>query len=171
MNILSKICTKCTKDKILDLFPRDKDGILGRHSQCKECAKQARLSKGDGIHAAQQVIWRNNNKEEYRICARISKYKKLGINITKEEYIKALKYKGDKCAICETPPKEGSVLCLDHDHKTMRIRGFLCHDCNIGLGKFKDSTANLVLAVNYLRNCRETDILVPREINILINEL
>jgi len=40
---------------------------------------------------------------------------------------------------------------LDHDHGTGAIRGFLCIDCNHGLGKFKDDPAMLLRAIVYLR--------------------
>lgn len=34
------------------------------------------------------------------------------------------------CAICKTPPKRP---CVDHCHRTNRVRGILCHKCNIAL--------------------------------------
>lgn len=40
-----------------------------------------------------------------------------------------LKQKG-LCAICAKEPKKA---CVDHDHKTGKVRGILCHRCNIGL--------------------------------------
>lgn len=40
---------------------------------------------------------------------------------------------------------------LDHDHITGEFRGFLCHTCNIGLGKFKDDPAIMLRAIAYLK--------------------
>ncbi len=40
---------------------------------------------------------------------------------------------------------------IDHDHKTHTIRGVLCEDCNIGLGRFRDSPESLENAAAYLR--------------------
>lgn len=159
MSIISKICSKCKEDKSLEMFSGDKKGILGKHSQCKQCAKNYRLEQGIGEHAKQQKVWREKNKEGYKLYARIWNYNKLGIKITKDEYLKALKINGNKCAICNSPPPKSSVLCLDHDHDTNKIRGFLCNDCNIGLGKFKDNTTTLCLAVKYLRNSTEEQVL------------
>lgn len=43
------------------------------------------------------------------------------------------------CAICGiTPEKLGRLLSVDHDHKTGRVRGLLCHLCNTGIGKLRD---------------------------------
>ncbi len=41
--------------------------------------------------------------------------------------------------------------CVDHDHATGRIRGILCHACNIGIAKLGESVENLARAIEYLR--------------------
>jgi len=63
-----------------------------------------------------------------------------------------LKEQGGGCAICgETKPLKGkNYLCVDHCHETGEVRGILCHACNTGLGKFKDSPELLHTAINYL---------------------
>lgn len=40
---------------------------------------------------------------------------------------------------------------LDHCHITGKIRGFLCSNCNTGLGLFKDNINLLESAIKYLR--------------------
>jgi len=41
-------------------------------------------------------------------------------------------------------------LCVDHDHKTGRIRGLVCHACNVALGLAKDDPAVLQGLIDYL---------------------
>lgn len=41
---------------------------------------------------------------------------------------------------------------IDHNHKTGKIRGLLCINCNGGLGNFKDSIEMLEKAIEYLQN-------------------
>ena len=78
------------------------------------------------------------------------------------EYNRRYLYKGytkehedvTNCQICKvdlTKFKRGdTVQCIDHDHKTGRIRGVLCGRCNKGLGHFKDSLEILREAIKYL---------------------
>lgn len=65
----------------------------------------------------------------------------------------------NKCAICgreltpwESGPdgRSGKNTHVDHDHKTGKIRGVLCINCNMGLGCFKDDTKLLRRAFEYL---------------------
>jgi ssDNA-binding Zn-finger/Zn-ribbon topoisomerase 1 len=44
-----------------------------------------------------------------------------------------------------------SVWALDHNHDSKTFRGWLCNNCNIGLGKFYDKVENLERAITYLR--------------------
>ena len=60
-----------------------------------------------------------------------------------------------KCEICEKTKEEiegryTGTFVLDHSHTTDIVRGFICHDCNIGLGKFKDDPELLKKAIEYL---------------------
>lgn len=57
------------------------------------------------------------------------------------------------CGICgrrlQGPNKQ-----LDHDHRTNRIRGVLCANCNHALGLFHDDSQVMTKAVDYLRGKR-----------------
>jgi len=52
-----------------------------------------------------------------------------------------------KCQCCG---EVKTVLHLDHDHVTDTFRGYLCINCNHGLGKFNDSVEKLKQAIEYL---------------------
>ncbi len=70
--------------------------------------------------------------------------------ITEGQYSALLLEQGGRCAICREFPAEGENLAVDHDHKTKRVRGLLCHRCNRALGQFGESPDLLRSAIAYL---------------------
>jgi len=79
--------------------------------------------------------------------------------ITFEEFERKLKLQNKNCAICGNDLKikadnisRNKNVHVDHCHKTGKVRGILCKNCNLGLGFFFDSTSNLLHAVEYLRS-------------------
>lgn len=49
------------------------------------------------------------------------------------------------CAICKKPDPKKS-LSVDHDHRTKKIRGLLCHRCNLLLG-YIDRAPEILAAI------------------------
>ncbi len=68
--------------------------------------------------------------------------------VTNEWMQNLLEKQENRCAICRNPINLSAH--LDHNHKTGQNRGFLCVDCNLGLGRFKDNIASLQRAIDYL---------------------
>lgn len=72
-----------------------------------------------------------------------------------EQFVRELLVKqNNKCAGCKkiftkTP-------CLDHCHKTGRVRGLLCGLCNTCIGSFRDDPRIVRQAILYLENSRLT---------------
>lgn len=74
--------------------------------------------------------------------------------ITSEDYRRMLADQGGVCKICRrTEPgnKRSKRFHVDHCHVTRKVRGLLCHPCNVALGLFKDNPEHLLLAAEYLR--------------------
>ena len=53
--------------------------------------------------------------------------------------------------ICDCCGCVSDNLHLDHDHTTKEFRGYLCVNCNHGLGKFNDEICKLEKAIDYLK--------------------
>lgn len=74
-----------------------------------------------------------------------------------------------RCAICLLPfPAETqtrTVIRVDHDHVTGKVRGLLCNACNVGVGMFKDDAIRMRRAADYLSRAGSERHLetVPRE--------
>ena len=113
------------------------------------------------------VEWRKKNRE--KCCQATANWRvrnpdyennrKLNerYGITSEKYSEMLDEQKSRCAICgnkETARHNRSnkiqKLAVDHCHKTGKVRGLLCQDCNRGIGKFHDDTIRLQKAIEYL---------------------
>ena len=71
-------------------------------------------------------------------------------------YSELLKTQFGKCAICGVDESDyrkesGKKFAIDHDHKTLKVRGLLCCKCNRGIGYLQDSIKNLESAIKYLK--------------------
>lgn len=126
---MTKTCTACrvVKEATSEFFHRNKNNPDGLVWECKSCAN----------------LKRSQRKKD----ARPSMY-----GITWGDYDRFLEEQGGRCAIClaDQPSATREVWCIDHCHETGVVRGLLCHECNTGLGKFRDNIANLTRAQAYL---------------------
>lgn len=100
-----------------------------------------------------QKNWRNANKLKAKSYALKSSYG-ITLQIYDEMY---LAQKG-LCKICLEQKNSYTDECgrtatlhVDHNHDTGKVRGLLCHKCNIALGGFNDSIDLLEKASIYLR--------------------
>jgi hypothetical protein len=159
-----KTCPLCKIEKDVLEFVKHKSKKSGIASYCKICARN------------RQKEWRKNNREKCLISQKkcrsklteeqkkkYAEYNKLkyktsashreacknyklmrSYGITLEEFKKL----GKKCHICKLESKR---LGIDHCHKTGRIRGALCPNCNTALGLFKDNIGTMAKAIRYLK--------------------
>lgn len=89
-------------------------------------------------------VWRTANRERYNVSCRKAKWKARG-------YPAPTRDKPQLCECCGNPPNGSGSLHLDHDHGTGKFRGWLCSNCNRGLGYLQDSMAGILRAVDYLK--------------------
>ena len=70
--------------------------------------------------------------------------------LTYEQLVQMYVFQDGCCAICKEKFKNRKSLTVDHNHTTKRVRGLLCHNCNRGLGHFKDNPQFLIRASEYV---------------------
>lgn len=92
-----------------------------------------------GLVAPKRVRKFTNRKEE------ILWYK---YSLPLAEYEGMLLRQSGACLICLSNEKK---LVVDHCHRTKKVRGLLCAQCNSALGFLKENTESLVRAVAYLQ--------------------
>ena len=76
--------------------------------------------------------------------------------ITELHYDYLLEQQDRKCACCkisyiDAEVNHKSILNVDHNHQTMKIRGLLCSRCNTGIGLAKDNIIILYSMIEYLK--------------------
>jgi hypothetical protein len=78
---------------------------------------------------------------------------KYRYDLEKEDYERILEDQDNKCKVCgkefDSNGKR-TKLHIDHCHGSDEVRGFLCNNCNIGLGYFCDDPKILQSAAEYL---------------------
>jgi hypothetical protein len=90
------------------------------------------------------------------------KHYKRSYGVSREWVLTKIKEQNGVCAICKSygfKMRDDHVtgMNLDHDHKTGKARGLLCHNCNRGLGLFQDSEELLESARRYLNDSRRDE--------------
>lgn len=86
--------------------------------------------------------------------------------ITLEQFEAILESQGGVCAVCKQGDK---VFCVDHNHKTLKIRGIICLNCNLRvIGGARDRDELLVNAAEYVLN-NPADLVFPQGFYLLKN--
>lgn len=147
LSLHSKTCSKCNVVKTLDKFAKQyskksRFNKIGTKSHCKECVDKYRriyYSQPENKHKRVEAAWKAH-----------------GFVFTVQEYNLLLEKQNGVCAICGVKKnRNNTALCVDHDHKTGKIRGLLCHFCNTSLGKFNDDINLLQKAIEYIKEYNE----------------
>jgi len=143
-------------------FHKDKYKKDGHVSKCNDCVKIAfkewRIShsedykascrksylKNKGKRSEYKLEWqrryRNEHREEARLYAKLYMRKKQQVHrlktygITQEMYDFLKQRQNNSCGICGRIFENKTSPQIDHDHKTGKVRGLLCWNCNIRLG-------------------------------------
>jgi|GEM_PF-2199944 len=124
-------------------------GKCKKHGWLRENEMYRSQSK-DGEYKSRRCVLDRNIKKHYSVD---------GL----EGYERLVTEKGNKCEICKeekialSPDRtQKRQLSIDHCHKTGKVRGILCKQCNSALGFFKDNVEFLQAAIDYLRRHQDT---------------
>lgn len=122
----TKTCRRCGISKNIFDFERNQKTIKGRiarRGECKECRVRKKPLKAN----IRKEYEKNNPKQSIgeEFCCPICKVKFLR------------QYTND--------------VVLDHDHSTGEARGYICRNCNSGMGQMEDSPQILMRATKWLQ--------------------
>ena len=74
---------------------------------------------------------------------------KYGYGITLDDYNKMFEQQKGKCAICKRHQNNLTrTLCVDHDHKTNKVRALLCVTCNTDVSVVENRLEEMTKYIN-----------------------
>lgn len=129
--------------------------ILGDHrpavpgkTLCSTCIERRRKNRLETIQRGLCVACKkpnNNGQVKCEVC----KFRHLAyrFGMSPEGCLRLFEACGFSCNVC----RNSCDLVIDHDHKTGKVRGVLCKQCNISLGGAKDSIDTLKGLIEYLQ--------------------
>lgn len=102
-----------------------------------------------GRIAAYREEWRRNHPNFSEHTRGIGLKHRFGITL--DQWNELFTQQGKCCAICAaTEPGRKTGWHTDHCHETKKVRGILCHGCNVGLGAVKDNIQRLKAMIVFL---------------------
>lgn len=127
--------------------PDSPDGEQTLH--CRMCGDAKPLRKMYKNHGCVSV------SNLCKTCKRAKyNWRTQGFECNWDIYYRLYEEQGGKCRICggEQHGFRGKRLNVDHNHVTGKIRGLLCHSCNVSIGHFNDDPAILRRVIAYLES-------------------
>ena len=120
-----KICNICHKLLNATEFAKNqnaKNNRSVRRPSCQKCRKQL---EGISVNRAEKIKWSQSKP-------------------VNEPF---------ECPICSKRTIAGitSKVVLEHDHRSGKVRGWVCDSCNTGIGRFKDDKELLKRAIKFIK--------------------
>jgi hypothetical protein len=113
-----KYCPRCAEPKPLEEFGRNRSARDGLTAYCRPCHNTV----------TRLYLERNGGTRDYHLRRRYG--------LTAADVEAMIEAQGGRCAVCTQKPEH-----VDHDHRTKRVRGILCFNCNQALGNVRDYLA------------------------------
>lgn len=157
---MHKVCASCNKKKNITDFNKRGIGSKGQQlyrSYCKECHYLDRLGR---LSKEERDLYKKSKKEKSLERRKLSKYSrdykmkqkntilKTKYGIDYDDYQKLLKSQNGVCYICGCTSDK--ALCVDHDHRTGKVRKLLCDRCNKTIGLVREDQTILENMKNYI---------------------
>lgn len=149
-SIATKVCKRCNQELPIESFWTTDKTRGYRRTNCKECDKAylrqryARSPQAREAAKANSRKWAVNNPKTSEQSRKDSLMYKFGL--TPEKYEAMRDEQGNSCALCgSSDPGRTSTdkkwhaghWNIDHDHKSGKVRGLLCHKCNVRIGAYE----------------------------------
>lgn len=137
----TRVCQKCnTRKSMTDFYYANRKTC--RRRTCKACVGvrfNERRAANPQRHARASRRWTIRTK----------------YGISEEQFDRILANQEGQCRVCWTLLYPANTN-IDHDHKSGRVRGLLCFNCNVAIGHFRDNPALMERAAGYIRVAQQS---------------
>lgn len=155
-------CTRCTWWRAAEHFAKDASRPSGLHGWCRDCVARKR---GEGLRQDPEAPLNGHDcplcDEPLRgsplrrwcsdRCSQRAKRLKRYYGLTVDQYRAMVEATGGVCPICRDRP--GPDWHVDHDHRTGKVVGVLCMDCNSRIvASVQHSLSTARRLVDYIAN-------------------
>ena len=147
-------CTRCRASKE-DERARKRVAVRRCH-KCQTPVPEAARQPGIAVCDACRVDPRKHRANHER-RRRLRKY-----GITQEQYDELLREQGERCPGCGTDDPGAKGWCIDHCHRSGRVRALLCNRCNTVIGLVDEDPALLRRMADFVQQLNQD----PEEIKI-----
>jgi hypothetical protein len=145
---MGKLCSKCKTE------PRTDDRRDGLCRACRRTYQREYHRKRN--QAIREGTWQHSQRDYVRHgltgTLTYDKWRGLmtrGSAITLDEVQQAIDQFQNVCDICDDPLTLSEAN-FDHCHDTDKFRGWLCRNCNVGVGMFRNRPELFLAAMHYI---------------------
>lgn len=129
-------CKKCEEVKLDTEFSKSARNLRGYTRVCKECKRKEAADRMSSL--------------EYRERERSKRDRSRVLKLYGAEGITLYEKVKSGTASCDSCGTSQGRMCLDHSHTSGKLRGILCHGCNVTLGFMGDDPGKLTNLLAYL---------------------
>jgi hypothetical protein len=155
-----KTCTGCNTFKPLDEFASRRESKDGKQTRCRACVSAYDAVRYKNMAPPRvRVFIPEEERGAYKKAYDALRYnpkegrahhlkQKYGLSV--EDYERMLIAQSGRCDACNAPMIGSREPCVDHNHKTGRVRALLCSPCNRTIGHAKEDPICLRVLAVYL---------------------
>jgi hypothetical protein len=145
----SKKCANRHRHKSSEFLSKDRKWREENHEHIRKYMREWRTKNQEKIKeyaAKHRPKSRERNLKRYYENHEINKVRakaerKIRLyGVTPGKYQEMLDAQNGECAICRKPQRDDRPLCIDHCHRSGKVRGLLCDRCNTRLAAIEDES-------------------------------
>lgn len=157
------VCKSCSRERALANYHHRVRDPVAREAHAARSRDDYRMRRGDPAYVdGRRILEAKPEVRNRRLCTYLTRT----YGITLADWDRMYAAQGGCCAACGRPvadryyraDADRPKAATDHCHKTGRVRGILCHGCNVAVGMLSESPARADGLAAYIRRNHQVKI-------------